>query len=543
MTRSLRSALGALLVAFLALCGTASAATLTIVHVNDSHSHLDAVGPKDASLDGTLGGLEKAATVVGGIRAAEPASLVLHAGDFFEGDIYFNATFGSAELALLAQLGFDAVTVGNHELHYGADGLLWALSGAGFQAPPLLSANLVLSKLAPEVASRVQASMVKTVGGVAVGIFGLTTPYDAAMPDPSLVLGGAAIFEAAVDQTRALRNAGAQVVVLLSHLGFALDQQVAAAVAAALAPEGLAGIDVVVGGHDHIELPAPFEVARPDGGTTLIVQAGESYLKVGRLRLAVDGGTVSLADYALVPVDATVPRNAAVKSAVDEIEAQIVARYGDMFHTPVTLAPRDLSQKFDPDRPRRDTAIGDLVTDALRHETGAEIGVTTLGLLADRIWAGPVVPRDLFRPVAYGFDPSTGLDFQIGTFQITGFQLGAAVEYGIDLWLTQHSEDMFPQVSGMTIAYDSRRPFGSRIVAALVGTKPLDPEGVYTCAGNYALVIGLKQLLEDFGMPLPAEPVILPIDEYEVVLSYAQQRKTLLPAPQPRIVDIAGGQP
>lgn len=543
MTRSLRSALGTLLVAFLALYGTASAATLTIVHVNDSHSHLDAVGPKDANLDGTLGGLEKAATVIGGIRAAEPASLVLHAGDFFEGDIYFNATFGSAELALLAQLGFDAVTVGNHELHYGADGLLWALAGADFQAPPLLSANLVLSKFAPEVASHVQASMMKEVGGIAVGIFGLTTPYDAALPDPSLVLAGSAIFEAAVDQTRSLRNAGAQVVVLLSHLGFELDKQVAAAVAAALAPEGIAGIDVVVGGHDHILLSTPFEVARPDGGTTLILQAGESYLEVGRLRLAVDGGTVSLADYALVPVDASVPRDAAVKAVVDGIEAQITALHGDMFHTPVAFAPRDLSQKFDPDRPRRDTAIGDLVTDALRHETGAEIGVTTLGLLADRIWAGPVVPRDLFRPVAYGFDPATGLDFPVGTFQITGLQLGAAVEYGIDVWLTQHSEDLFPQVSGITIAYDSRRPFGSRIVAAFVGTRPLDPTAVYTCAGNYFLVMALQQLLAGFGMPLPAEPVILPMDEYEAVLSWAQQRKTLVQANPPRIVDIAAGHP
>ncbi len=154
-----------------------------------------------------------------------------------------------------------------------------------------------------------------------------------------------------------------------------------------------------------------------------------------------------------------------------------------------------------------------------------------------------MVPRDLFRPVAYGFDPSTGLDFPVGTFQISGFQLGAAVEYGIDLWLTQHSEDLFPQVSGMTIAYDSRRPFGSRIVAAFVGTEPLDPSALYTCAGNYALVVGLQQLLAGFGMSLPADPVILPIDEYEVALSYAKQRKTLLQASAPRIVDIAVRQP
>ncbi|HET9596591.1 MAG TPA: metallophosphoesterase, partial [Anaeromyxobacteraceae bacterium] len=100
------------------------AATVTILHVNDSHSHLEAVGPRGAHFLGTRGGLAKAATVVAHERARTPDALFVHAGDVFQGDVGFNATYGVAELQLLAAprpfgLGLDAMAVGNHEFHLG----------------------------------------------------------------------------------------------------------------------------------------------------------------------------------------------------------------------------------------------------------------------------------------------------------------------------------------------------------------------------------------------------------------------------------------
>ena len=90
----------------------AAGRTVTILHVSDTHSHLDATGPRDARLAGTVGGIAKATTVIGRARAHEPGSLLLHSGDVLQGDLFFNAYFGVPELKWMASMGFDAMTLG-----------------------------------------------------------------------------------------------------------------------------------------------------------------------------------------------------------------------------------------------------------------------------------------------------------------------------------------------------------------------------------------------------------------------------------------------
>jgi 5'-nucleotidase / UDP-sugar diphosphatase len=123
------------------------------------------------------------ATEVGAIRASGANVLLVHGGDLFHGDLFFQATAGVAELQLLGQLGLDAMALGNHELEIGPGGLYFALATAyPAGGSPLLSANVAFfdvpgaggAKLAPFVAP----SVLKSVGGVTVGLFGLTTPYD-----------------------------------------------------------------------------------------------------------------------------------------------------------------------------------------------------------------------------------------------------------------------------------------------------------------------------------------------------------------------------
>jgi 5'-nucleotidase/UDP-sugar diphosphatase len=200
--------------------------TITLLHINDTHSHLEATGPKDANLNGTLGGIAKAATVIGSARAAESNVLFLHAGDFFQGDPFFNKYFGVPELRILKQLGVDAMAVGNHEFDYGpgalSDALSAAFAGGSF---PLVSANLDLSAF-PSLMKWIQPSILKTIAGVKIGIFGMTVPNNPQYrPAPVIVRDSvAAIAEQAV---KSLRNAGAEVVVFLSHLGIFYDRMVA----------------------------------------------------------------------------------------------------------------------------------------------------------------------------------------------------------------------------------------------------------------------------------------------------------------------------
>ncbi|RPI59283.1 MAG: hypothetical protein EHM44_12390, partial [Ignavibacteriales bacterium] len=101
---------------------------LTILHVNDSHSTLEAIGPRDANLKGTLGGVSRVATLVGMTKMTEPNVLFLHAGDISIGDVFFNKNIQIPELQILDAIGVDAMTLGNHEFDLGPSTLLYAFS-------------------------------------------------------------------------------------------------------------------------------------------------------------------------------------------------------------------------------------------------------------------------------------------------------------------------------------------------------------------------------------------------------------------------------
>ena len=259
--------------------------TITLLHVNDTHSHLDAWGPKDRHLEGTIGGMAKAASVIAAVRASEPNVLLLHAGDVFHGDLFFNQYFGVPEMQLMKQLGFDAMAVGNHEFDFGPDVLAGSLAAAyGDGTLPLLSANLDLSGY-PALATWIEPNMIEEVAGVAIGIFGMTVPDDVMnSPAPVRILGAGdpeMLMGIAAQQVADLRSRGAEVVICLSHLGVLYDRAIAA---------NVPGIDIIVGGHDHDVFERPEVVTKPEGKPTLILQAGSHYEYVGRLRFTVDAG-------------------------------------------------------------------------------------------------------------------------------------------------------------------------------------------------------------------------------------------------------------
>ncbi len=506
----------------------AAATRITLLHVNDTHSHLEAVGPRTPDLEGTVGGLAKAATVIATVRASEPDVLLLHAGDAFHGDLFFNAYFGVPELQLMQQLGFDAMAVGNHEFDLGPEVLAGALAAAwGTQGVPLLSANLDLAGY-PDLGTWITSSTMKDVGGVEIGIFGLTVPTDPMTNSgPVAILGGddpAVLFGIAAQQVSELRAAGARVVVCLSHLGLLYDQALAA---------NVPGIDVIVGGHDHFVLEQPQQVVGPTGGRTLILQAGCNYELVGALRFSVTGEGIGDVDYRLLPVDARVAPTAEIQAVVETLKGGIFERWGDVYGHQVAYALRDVGTTYDPRKQTRDTAIGDLVTDALRARTGTEIAITANGLISEGIPRGPVVPADVFRPVSYGYDLATGLGFKIATFDITGAELVRSLETG--LAFLEVNEDYFLQVSGMRFRYDSGAEPGSRVVLSSLRVQglPLDPAATYSVTVDE----GAAMLIPLMGVEV-SNLQLLPDLEYTVLLDHLERHPLLSGRPDGRIRDV-----
>lgn len=502
----------------------ADATELTILHLNDTHSWLDAYGEKHGHRVPPIGGIARAASVIAAARSEAGAVLTLHAGDFMHGTEFFNGYFGVPELEFMAELGFDAVTLGNHELDFGPAFLEQVLRTANVPFS-LLGANLDVSGY-PGLSDLIRPAVLRQVGDLSVGIFGMTTPDDVMyQPAPVRVLGAGdpgRVLNIAAAQAQDLRAQGADVVVLLSHLGSDYDVAIAAQVP---------GIDVIVGGHTHAPTPEAQRIPNPSGGETIYVRAGANYTAVGKLRLLVDGRLVTLLGFERVLLDRNVAQDVEVQAEVEALKRGLEPRYGDLYGDVLSRAAQQLDGRAIAGSPRRDSTLGDLLTDAYRARTETDLAFTPSGLFAGPLYKGPIVPADLMRVSSYGYDPNSGYGLRLVTFDILGSELIEGLEVGLAF-----GGDFFLEVSGMSFRFDSSAPDFAKIdrTSIRVGGRPLQPGATYSATVNE----GSAKLLGALGITV-SNLRQLPDLEFSVLRDYVARAPTLRPSPCPRIWDTA----
>src|SRR5437879_11545866 len=140
---------------------------ITILHTNDTHSQIDPILENDKAYAGK-GGVARRATLVRRIRKENPNTLLIDAGDVLQGTPYFNFYKGEVEYKAMSLIGYDAGTIGNHEFDNGVESLARAMQFANFE---IVSTNYDVRGSALE--SKVKTHLVKDVGGLRVGLFGL----------------------------------------------------------------------------------------------------------------------------------------------------------------------------------------------------------------------------------------------------------------------------------------------------------------------------------------------------------------------------------
>lgn len=510
--------------------------TLTILHVNDTHSNLAPIGPRTPDLKGTLGGMARAATLIGSIKMSESNVLTLHAGDAFIGDLFYNVYFGVPELQIMTSLGFDAMAVGNHEFDLTPIALQQALDtafvGGGF---PLLSANLILEDPAVQGLKKyILPYTIKQVGNIKVGIFGLTTPSTNVLSQPAPAFADTNIVQIAAAMVESLAVQNCDVILCLSHLGISLDRIIASYVP---------GIHAIVGGHDHYLLTEAEKAINPLGDTTYIVQANAFYLHVGQLRLAVDSSSVRFIDYQAMPIDSTIPEEPTIAGIIDNLIAGIEAVYGPVYTQKISYASEFFDEVADSllQNSCVETSIGNLVTDAFHSATGTDIAIQVGGSTAQPLYAGPVVGADAFRVVGYGFNTVNGLGYRMATFDIQGAALVGGLEFGLST--IEENDEFLVQASGLRYTYNPTLPAFSRITEAYVGENPLDPSATYSVTANEFVPLFLDYL----GIPYSNLQVMDSTTEFQVLAGYIASFDTISPYRRNGILspvdDDNGGQP
>ena len=249
---------------------------VTILHTNDTHSHIDPF-PENHSKYPGQGGASRRKHLVDGIRSLEKHVLLLDAGDIFQGTPYFNVHGGELEFRLMSEMGYDAATMGNHDFDAGIEGFERMLPHAKF---PFLCSNYDFSNTI--LNGKTQPYKVFKKGKIKVGVFGIGVELDG-LVSPELYKETRYLDPISEAQKMAdfLKNeAKCNLVVCLSHLGYkSRGNNMCDPV---LAKE-TSNIDLIIGGHTHTFLKEAEMHKNKDGKAILVNQVGWAGLILGRI--------------------------------------------------------------------------------------------------------------------------------------------------------------------------------------------------------------------------------------------------------------------
>lgn len=535
----------------LSACGGSSgdgakALDLTILHINDHHSHLDAEATtltlKNAagasqSVTVELGGFARVTAAIEALAGASKNVLKLHAGDAITGDLYFTQSEGKADADMMNTVCFDAFSIGNHEFDSANAGLVKFIDylHAGTCQTPVLSANIQPAAGSP-LASRMGSYKIIEKDGEQIGIVGLTVKDKtrfASRPDATTQFSDETTSAQSVIDELKLR--GVNKIVLLSHLGYAADKTIAAK---------LSGVDVIIGGDSHTLLgpnsmsgfgltPSgayPTQTTDKNGKKVCIAQAWQYSYVVGALDVKFDvngnvtscsgnpqvlvGDTYKVGSVSASDADATAYRSqlnasgvfrittpsaaattvlAPYKAAKDALGLQVAGTTTDnLCLRRVPGAKRDTSRSSLGDVCNKDATViahgGDiqqLVAEAFLEQGqrfgGADISLQNAGGVRVDIAAGDITVGKVY----------TLLPFKNTLYRLvmTGAQMKAALEDGVDSVLNGTGSGAYPYTGGLRFAVDMNQAKGSRIsnleLRDSTGTwKPFDLAASYKVITN-----------------------------------------------------------
>jgi len=480
---------------------------IVILFTHDLHSYF--LPRRVAGADGPpleRGGYAKLLTLIRENRVAERTILV-DAGDFSMGTL-FHTTFmtEAAELRLMAAMGYDVLTLGNHDFDFGPDGLARMLRkarAAEKKLPVIVASNVIFS---PEgkgdrdlrEAFREYPVVPYTVierRGVRIGLFGILgkdAQIDAPFARPVTFGDPAQTSKKMVDLLK--NKEKADVIVCLSHTGTSSEKSHSEDEKLA---RDVPGIDVIVSGHTHTILSKPIVIEK-----TLIVSAGAYGAALGRLAVDCEKGVgVRLAGYELKPVTGDIPDDPDLARRIagyrKDVDKGYLAAYGSRFDQVVAESAFDMETLGYAQAHPGETGIGDMITDAFRFAVekveGANyehihVALQPLGHIRDSFLEGPITVADIFRTLSLGLGTDGSPGYPLVAYYITGKELKDLLE--VETTIGNMKKDAHLQFSGVKFSFNPHRIPFDRVTSIRVSNpkgvyEPVVPEKLYRICMNY----------------------------------------------------------
>ena len=476
---------------------------LTILHTNDLHSHLLGFAPNidytplRTGDDSTVGGWARIAAVIKSEKSKRTnPTLVLDAGDFLMGSLFHRVAREEAlELRLMKEMGYDVLTLGNHEFDLMPHGLARILTSAYQKGgmPEIVFSNAIFSPGDSEddtleeafKKGLVKPYLVREIQGIRIGFYGILGK-DAAEVSP---FARPVLFRDPMDTSREMvkilrEKEKVDLVICLSHSGikenksFSEDDRLA---------KEVPGIDIMVSGHTHKKRKTPLIVNQ-----TIVVHAGAFGEYVGVLDLAYAKGKVKLKRYQLVDINDSILGNEKIQKRIESyigiINGRVLKEVNLSFYQ--VLARTDFDLRLQED----ESNLGNLIADSMRWAinrvdydpkdpvTKVAVAIESNGVIRDdlvRGRTGNIAVCDLFRTIPLGFSRGDDtMGYPLITSYLYAHEMKKILEVLTSIY-PRKGDNFFLQVSGLKFKYNPNRVIFDRITDIRIGSeeegyKPLD---------------------------------------------------------------------
>lgn len=523
-----------MLLVFLFLSACAGGIQMTILHMNDSHSYIESVTTAP-DIDGEkvlipTGGLARLTTKIDTVRQQEENVVFLHAGDAVQGTLYFTKYKGVPEFEWLNRMKCDAMVTGNHEFDKGSEVLANLVDIAAF---PILAGNVDASK-DPLLNDKFESYTILEIGQEKIGVIGITSPDTPETSNPDKRIEFEDFIPATDRLVKTLCSEGIDKIIVLSHIGYENDIELAQAVD---------NIDIIIGGHTHtllgqadnlipgVDGPYPTIVTGPSNKPVYVVQAWAHARALGQLDVVFDrkGYIVSVDGHAAILAGDTFYRKDdkgmyavvdeewhnkivhAIKKSVmfeivaedpdvldwivpyrdgiDDLKAQVVGYCTeDILNVRIPGARNAITGEI----LYQGSELAPLIADSMLWKTrqiglNADFAIQNAGGVRTGLPAGEITIGMVYELLPF--------ENTVCVLEITGDQLKNLMESLMERIRNRDNDGAFPYTSDLKYTADMSRPKGDRIVSMTLANGngdwvPVNPDTVYRMTTNSYLAAG-----------------------------------------------------
>ncbi|RLD65201.1 MAG: hypothetical protein DRI95_09265 [Bacteroidetes bacterium] len=482
------------IIAVLSITQVSISQKLVILHTNDMHSMLTGFGPElsytpmSVNDDPTIGGFARLATLLKEEKAKLPNStLIVDAGDFLMGTI-FHASEQEVgfQIPLMKKMGYDAITIGNHEFDYGPEALVKILNSSikNGAIPEIVASNLVFSETSKAddglekliIEKIIKEYTIIEKNDLKLGIIGIVgEDADDVAPNAKPVTFAKQIKTVKKLTDKLKNEEKVDLVICISHSGFYPDEKKGGYEGEDIKlAEKVKNLDVIISGHTHVKTEKAIKI-----NNTIIVQTGAYAKNLGRLVLNVENKKVKSFEFSLIPVDDKILGDAEVNKLINDYKEVVSKQYfsplGLSYVQPIAETSFTLKRNSLIDK--KVGTVGPFVADAIKfyvdkYSDDVDLAIVASGMIRENILKGEITAPDIFRvsPLGIGFDDIPG--YPLSKIYITGNEVKKLME--VVVMAQKPGDDSFINYSGVKIDVDKSKMMLHKVRKVYMNGEELD---------------------------------------------------------------------